>query len=231
MYHQFNNINIREILKYAPAGTKLYSPEFGTLYLTHEGYGLSSSISEYQVGRIDYITTTKKEPPHEISQFGGYGQYRYTDIDYLFDVYGNIIAYNHHNIGYNKPMLKKDWHYTYNGFTFISNEGCQLFPDEEKTWKNWQLKFFKKGDLIKVPGGCNPTKEITYVGKLVDHYTDRCGDIRLILSEVVQEVIIDRVYNHYYHPTVEQNLTENVAFATSQDSDEYDTHIISICQK
>ena len=68
MSYQFNNINIGEILKYAPTGTKLYSPEFGTLYLAH-----SFSISEYQIGRIDYIATTKKEPPHEISQFGGYG--------------------------------------------------------------------------------------------------------------------------------------------------------------
>jgi hypothetical protein len=236
MSYQYNKLNIGEILKYTPTGTRLYSPEFGTLYLTHEK-GSGDAIKKYSVG-IDFIPMTKKEPPYDIYQFGGYGQYRYGDIDFLFDEYGNIIVYNHHRAGYNEPFLREGWRYTYNGKTFISDEGCKLFPDEECTWENWQLKLFKKGNLVKVRMS-NDIKdvdetglhlvvkthgEINYVGYFTDTYEDCYGNTKLILSETVREIIEDRTVRHYYDGVRYVDLTENTTFATFQDSMEHSTN-------
>ena len=227
MGYQYNSIpNIREILKYTPAGTKLYSPEFGTLYLTHEGHLVGDAIQQYRVGGVDYIAMTKKQPPHDLCQFGGVGQYRYEDIDYLFDEYGNFIVYNHH--GHDDVMRKKGWRYIFNGQALISDEGCQLFPDEECTWKDWQIKFFKKGNLVKKTtksgGGLSPEKEKTYVGYFVNSFKDCYGNYRLILSDTVMESVINRYVKHYYTGLQEVELTGDTTFATNQDRMEYSSY-------
>ena len=214
-------LNLYEILKYAPKGIKLFTPKFGWLYLH------TVSDDNYRngwLGNDKAIKLTKKPPKFSRNSINI--SYAYDDIDYCFDEYGHFYATDPDGF-YPKPdsvFLEKGVAYRYNGRKFHTLD-CQIFPDEELTWNNWQKKLFMPGDMIVIPVHDGPkyypwteenvpTSEVIFTGTIKD--IPKSGGVYLV------DIAIERIEgNNHSHDFIDYGakrfLLQNARFAGHQD--------------
>lgn len=193
-------LNIYNILQGAITGTKLFTPDFGWLYLHTQS---NDNYRNGWLGNDKAIKLTKKKPPYPLSQFGGYGQYRYEDIDYCFDEYGHLYLTDPERHRDDRSYMKEGEVYRFNGRKFLTLD-CHIFPDEEKTWDNWQLKLFKPGDMVvlqyctDLSDPCNYWVKYTGTLRNIRHGAVVKREIYCELSDVVVEYNENRITSHEY---------------------------------
>ena len=197
-------LNIFDILHYAPDGTLLYSQDFGKVYLH------TVSIDNYRngwLGNDKAIKVTRKMPKGYRSQFACQWQYRYEDIHYCFDEYGHLYVTDPRHRK-DDAQIAKELATNNPGISLMCNgsklytSDCRLFPDENMTWENWQLKLFRPGDLVRVEyRTCadRPDDKIICVGYVQELHQSQLGkEFYILLNDVVKEIVVDRRHDHVY---------------------------------
>lgn len=139
--------NLYEILRNAPDGTEIHSVPFGKLYVCN--FWADRYMRKWRTGGMDEVIAFATKPRKTDRHSGEY-DYRYEDVKYFFDKEGNLVFNRNYQMYHTKEdLFKPGWFYEYKGNNiFASNMHCLIFPDEQKTWHQWQNKLFQDGDVI-----------------------------------------------------------------------------------